>query len=535
MLSSKPNEALRLGLEILELPATEAHDSIKAFAMVQIGFILDRQGFPAQSLSFYLQGLELLTEIGLRPISGFLLVDIGNVYFHQKQFELAAEKYQSAIEVFEAQNYPGGVYTSLNNLALIEKELENYDEAERLFNKALYIALNKLDIPYLRAHSYGYLGDLYKTIGNIDSAITNYNRVMSIEITEKGHNLVGLNHQKIADILLAKGDTFDAIARFKLAEADFIDDYNVYYLTRLYLKLIDLFLMKKNFRETLKYLELAYEIAENEGLISEKVKILRKYIQYYETTGNLSLLNQHLIKLNEILEKRYETDVTSLIQKIDTQYLIDDYNQRIKIKELQIEKSRLIRNGAIIAAVILFLLLWLLFARYQYKKKYHQQLIARRAEEHAKELEIEKLKKEQANRELVAQAANIQSQNDFLFNIKKQLKNEIDLPTNKKVNPIKKIISSIDNALDKDITWKKFEDQFIKIHPGFFEKLNTDYHNLTSNELKLCAYHKMNLDTKEIASLTALSVRSIQTSRYRLRKKLNIPQEISFQEFINQL
>ncbi|MDP2304038.1 MAG: tetratricopeptide repeat protein [Ignavibacteria bacterium] len=97
---SKPNEALKLGFEILELPTDEVHDSIRAFAMVEVGFILERQGLPAQALSFYLQGLDLLTEIGMCPISGYLLIDIGNVYYNQKQYDLASDKYNEAIKVF---------------------------------------------------------------------------------------------------------------------------------------------------------------------------------------------------------------------------------------------------------------------------------------------------------------------------------------------------------------------------------------------------------------------------------------------------
>jgi tetratricopeptide (TPR) repeat protein len=87
-------------LEGLELPTDEVHDSIRAFAMVEVGFILERQGLPAQALSFYLQGLDLLTEIGMCPISGYLLIDIGNVYYNQKQYDLASDKYNEAIKVF---------------------------------------------------------------------------------------------------------------------------------------------------------------------------------------------------------------------------------------------------------------------------------------------------------------------------------------------------------------------------------------------------------------------------------------------------
>lgn len=535
IISSKPNEALKLGFEILELPTGEVHDSIRAFAMVEIGFILDKQGFPAQALSFYLQGLDLLTEIGMRSICGYLLIDIGNIYYNKKQYDLASDKYDEAIKVFESQNFSAGVYTAINNLALIEREKNNYPKAKELFSRALVISEQLPGIPYLKAHSYGYLGDLYKTMGLTDSAISYYDKAMAVEIKEKGHNLIGLNHQKSALILIDKGDTLSAVSRLKLAEIDFVTDYNVFHLIKLYSRLFDLLNSINRKSEALDYLNRALRIAENDEMISEQLNILKKFNEYYQNSGNEQLLNKNLIKINELLEKRYQADVTALIKKIDTQHLVDDYKQRIKINELELERSKFVRNGAIAASIFFFIFLWLLFARYQYKKKYHKQALASREEAHAKELEIEKLKKEQANRELVVQAANIQSQNDFLFNLKKQLKNSNDTPEEGKEKSIKRIISSINDVVHKDTTWKQFEEQFVKIHPDFFKKLGEKYPTLSANELKLCAYHKMNLGTKEIAALTALSVRSIQTSRYRLRKKLNIPVETSFQEFINGL
>ncbi len=533
IMSSKPNEALKLGFEILELPTEEVHDSIRAFAMVEIGFILDKQGLPAQALSFYLQGLDLLTEIGMRSICGYLLIDIGNIYYNQKRYNLASGKYNEAKKVFESQKFPAGVYTAINNLALIEREKNNYPKAKELFFRALTISEKLPEIPYLKAHSYGYIGDLYKTMGLTDSAISYYDKAMTIEIKENGYNLIGLNYQKTALIMIEMGDTLSGIAKLKLAEKGFLNDYNVFHLIKLYSRLSDLLSFINQKSEALDYLNRALRIAEDEKMIAEQINILKKFNEYYQKSGNIHLLNKNLIKINKLLEKRYETDVTALIYKLDTQNIVDEYKQRIKIKELELERSNFVRNVAIAAALGFFIFLWLLFARYQYKKKYHKQVLASYDAAHANELKIEKLKIEQANRELLVQASLIQSQNDFLFSLKKQLKQSIETSDDGKWKNIKKIISSINYALNKDTTWKQFEEQFIKIHPDFFKKLTEMYPNLTTIELKLCAYHKMKLETKEIASLTALSVRSIQTTRYRIRKKIKLPEETSFQEFIN--
>ena len=73
---------------------------------------------------------------------------------------------------------------------------------------------------------------------------------------------------------------------------------------------------------------------------------------------------------------------------------------------------------------------------------------------------------------------------------------------------------------------------FNEVHRGFFDRLKRMYPSLTPKDLKLCAYLKMNLSTKEIATLTNVSIRGVEASRYRLRKKLELDSEINLNEFV---
>ena len=70
--------------------------------------------------------------------------------------------------------------------------------------------------------------------------------------------------------------------------------------------------------------------------------------------------------------------------------------------------------------------------------------------------------------------------------------------------------------------WKRFEVNFKELHEDFFERLLKEFPKLTPKDLKLCAYLKMNLSSKEIAPLMGISLRGVEIHRYRLRKKLQI-------------
>lgn len=104
------------------------------------------------------------------------------------------------------------------------------------------------------------------------------------------------------------------------------------------------------------------------------------------------------------------------------------------------------------------------------------------------------------------------------------IKNELEDVKTKGGNPkkVSNIQSKINHIIDAKDNWKVFETTFKEINDDFFHQLLEDHPGLSSKDLKLCAYLKMNLSTKEIAPLMAISVRGVEIHRYRLRKKLGL-------------
>lgn len=81
-------------------------------------------------------------------------------------------------------------------------------------------------------------------------------------------------------------------------------------------------------------------------------------------------------------------------------------------------------------------------------------------------------------------------------------------------------------------TWKLYQENFDLIHQQFFRHLREKYPMLTATDLKFCAYLRLNLNTKEIAELTGLSVRGVEGARYRLRKKLQLKENEDLVAFL---
>ena len=149
----------------------------------------------------------------------------------------------------------------------------------------------------------------------------------------------------------------------------------------------------------------------------------------------------------------------------------------------------------------------------------------------AKELAVlknEKLKVEidSKNRELAISTMSIIKKNEFLNSIKDKLATAAN-PTQ-----IKSVIRTIDKNITNDDDWEFFEEAFNNADKDFFRRLQEKHKELTPNDLRLCAYLRLNLSSKEIAPLLNISIKSVEVKRYRLRKKMNLAHEAGLTEYI---
>jgi ligand-binding sensor domain-containing protein/DNA-binding CsgD family transcriptional regulator len=137
------------------------------------------------------------------------------------------------------------------------------------------------------------------------------------------------------------------------------------------------------------------------------------------------------------------------------------------------------------------------------------------------------------NSELASSAMHLVKKGELLSKIKEGLTHIMKLFDNQQGNSeIKKLIKTLseDDNIDKE--WENFTKHFDKVHSDFVASLKEKHATITGNELKLCAYLRMNLSTKEIAQLMNISVRGVEISRYRLRKKLGISSETNLFDYL---
>lgn len=204
-----------------------------------------------------------------------------------------------------------------------------------------------------------------------------------------------------------------------------------------------------------------------------------------------------------------------------------------------IERPWFLSNLAVMSYFI-FGILFFAGINWFYKRYYRRQrealLEKSNREMELKELEAQKeiiqlrnnhlnLDIEARNRELAISTMNMIKKNETLNDIKDELSK---LENVEAIDPVMRIINkNINNKED----WKFFEEAFNHADKDFFKKVKELHPQLTSNDLRLCVYLRMNLSSKEIAPLLNISPRSVEIKRYRLRKKINLEREVNLNEY----
>ncbi|WP_284651995.1 triple tyrosine motif-containing protein [Flavobacterium terrisoli] len=216
--------------------------------------------------------------------------------------------------------------------------------------------------------------------------------------------------------------------------------------------------------------------------------------------------------------------------------------ENVAVYEFTISKPWYTSNLA-----ILFYLALSIYLAYFINKKYkdyYQRQREKLIEENNLLLEIKELENEQQlmkvrneqltkdvdskSKELAVSTMNLIKKNELLSLIKEDLKK-----TSEEGNrSVKSVITTINKNIDEEDTWNVFKEAFDNADKDFLKKVKQAHTTLTPNDLRLCAYLRLNLSSKEIAPLLNISVRSVEIKRYRLRKKMDLPHETGLVEYI---
>jgi ligand-binding sensor domain-containing protein len=205
---------------------------------------------------------------------------------------------------------------------------------------------------------------------------------------------------------------------------------------------------------------------------------------------------------------------------------------------------------AYVSYFVLFLLLFYLLYKWQERKLNLQQIKFEQEQKRLEELhqlklekrekEIIKLQNEKLanevkfkNRELANASMHLVERDSALVKVKDDLQKLYKKTGNN--HDIKKTLLLLKDVEQNNLNWEQFATHFNEVNNDFLKKLKTKHPSISNTDIKVCTYLKLNLSTKEIAQLMNISVRGVEISRYRLRKKLQIPAGQTLNDFLNNI
>jgi DNA-binding NarL/FixJ family response regulator len=308
------------------------------------------------------------------------------------------------------------------------------------------------------------------------------------------------------------------------------------------------YLLKKDYTTSLNYFKKAQPLMESNNDF-KNLALLYAYISFiYEEEGVYREALFYAHKQTEVFTLRLNnTEGIETHQKLVATFLESSQKdltiaeQTIKLKNIRfIIIVTLLSSGILVVSLFL-----LLINRQRRFKAIENRALTIKLEHEQKVQQYEKrqrkLEKEKQKEVLDAKTREISSYSLLVSNKNMLLKQIQELNTqaiNNKESTAKalsKMDEIISGSLSLDEEWENFKMQFDKVHPHFFKKLKSICRELTSENLKICAYIKMGMTTKQIAQLQNVTNRAIVISRNRLKKKLELPDKESLITFIGSL
>ena len=448
----------------------------------------------------------------------WVLIVLGNVYYHNGRYERAKKVYNEAIINFnlveedeQEKNY--GLNTSFDRLGSLSMKEYDFGQAEIYFKSSLENRINFGRVSYI-IYSYSLLIDLYFKSNKIE---------LGLEYLKLAKKLFEKNKTNVkSETALYYYKTISKHASYLRSEGEILKALELYYKAKsIILNYSELHLQDVNFSiaeclyDLKKYKQTKEMIFEslNSNFYNVDFKInnyelLLKTYSAQKSFKDLFSINDSL-KYYLLEKRKFSVDFSD----IETQLIISEKQKELNLNKMKYNKYQylfIIFILSILAVVII------LFYNYNYQKEKNSRLDLEK-----KQIMIQLDSK---NIELVSKANFIMQRNEFLIN----LKSKVD-----KISPdkVKKEISSVINA---EKSYEEFDKIFTQVYPGFYENLKSK-HDLSQTYLRLVAYIKMNENNNEIATLSGVSLRTVETQRYRLSKILELKDDQDLNSYIKNI
>jgi tetratricopeptide (TPR) repeat protein len=532
---SNPKRALTFSLQVLEKQNNWEPSQQLINIYYNTSKALQSTNLDSQAIFYLNRSIELFqaTPVSKRKnkhtlLPPWIVLDIGNIYLKNNKPIEAEANYLIALENFQRLKNPifknQGLATTFDNLAILSLQDKNFKRADSFYQQSLTLRIKSKKVEDILYSQVG-LMSLQLLQDNELEAQKYFSQIQETYLQNKKLNSKGIVTSNIARyhgqaqllyfVYLYKKEFYEQAIPYLDSAAVLLEYFKSdFFQVQLY-RAMNLVSLEK-LDEAEAYIK---------GIIKETVypmeiyKLLEKIYEQQKKIPELLSVKDSIIQL----QKEDENSILPALKELETGLLLYNKQQEISKEERRTNTFFLFLIIAIVSLIASFILL-----RMNYLLQKKKATVAEFENEIAqKSLKTKKM-------ELLNKSNFIIQRNQHLNGLLTLVnKTETDHEENLKL--INKVNRVVKNILKSETVYTQFEAQFQEVYPEFFKILVTKHGKLTSTDIQLCCYIKMNQTSKIIAQLTGVSVRTVEGQKYRLKKKFLLDKDLDLVTYIHSI
>ncbi|WP_338359724.1 tetratricopeptide repeat protein [Yeosuana marina] len=458
------------------------------------------------------------------------------IYMDMGDFESATKENISALKVLDTiKGLENKLLKaiSLGHKARIEMLRGNYELTLQPLQQSLNL-LKSLNEKKWMAVTYIEIGNAYWYLEDHDNAIKNYNKSLIISKEINRDDLISFCLSNLAGIYSEKGNHKEAIKTLKESikiakkigsKINLITAYNL---------IGDSYYNSKNYELAIKNHTLAIQLSDSVNAKDIKRDGYLKRSNAYDKIKNYKAALSDIREYTRLNDSLFSLKNSKQIEELKTKYETEKKeaeitlkNEEIKTLNQEVEISNL-RKGLYAGGMFTFVAVsGLLFFGFKQREKKNR--IAREKQEAIYQQELAFKKKE-----LASQTLHLVQKNTFIQELKENLEKIKQSPELFKLE-FRRLVMLLKKESAEDKDWEVFKSYFSEVHNNFDNKIKDIANDITEKEIRLASFLRMNLSTKEIASMLNVLPESVLKSKYRLKLKLKLNKDTDLNTYLTQL
>lgn len=468
-----------------------------------------------KALEYYEKSLIIYQYTDNKRAIGLLYGNMGAAYHRLGQYDKAMEHYRKACDFNSSVGYKIGWANDLSNMSILYSVLGDYYNALQCSLESLEIK-KEIEDKIGTARTFAHISTIYSKLSDNDLAIKYINE--AIKISSEINDYIGLSqdYMGLADRYFSINE-YEISIEYLKKSLELAEKHNLELgKGQSFMRLGSANATLCRYEDALNYYAQALEICDKINAFPLKIHI----------TGNIGIL---------FSDPRYsgwniETSKTYFIEAIR---MIGESKDNVLLIDYHLALANLYEQSGDLEKALL------------HYKEYHRiekEVFNEESDKRLKNLlithEVERMKKEaellhlendkmKTERDLQAKhltslTLNLVQQNEFLGTLRLELLRLAEKASGHIELSLKDVGRRLKRQTQAQDEWAAFEEQFRLLHTDFIERLSRRYPILSPTELRICTLMKIGLTSKDIASLLCVTVRCIETHRYRIRKKMGL-------------